>query len=183
MPKPLYRFKRHKMIGLRSRPVNFKEVFTVRTLQFQINPFFTVTQMIDSLRPILAVQFNINSDDIEIVESGQYMNGGLAEEAPCLVPSDRRLCDIWGQDLRNVSFYIRRKNFIYPQIERSIREREENQRQTSNIVISSFIGECPICLESTSVTRRYNCSHGVCATCYGRCQESSIMGCSLCRAH
>ena len=175
MPKPLYRFKR--MIGLRSISINFKEVFTVRTLQFQINPFFTVTQMIESLRPSLSVQFNINSDEIEIVPAGQYINGNPPESAPALVPSSRRLCDIWGPELRYLSFYVRRKNFVYPQIERHIREREANNNQIS------YEGECPICLESTSVTRRYDCNHGVCTTCYGRCQAASITVCSLCRAH
>ena len=173
------------MLGLRSRPINFKEVFTVRTLQFQINPYFTVTQMFESLRPALAVQFDINSDDIEIVESGQYIDGVLAEAAPSLEPSSRRLCDIWGEDLRNLSFYVRRKNFIYPQIERNRREREARQIQNIAIESNSYLGDCPICLESTSITNRYSCSHGVCSTCYNRCQLASIASircCSLCRA-
>lgn len=180
MPKPLFRTR---MLGLRSRTINFKEVFTVRTLQFQINPFFTVTQMIESLRPSLAVQFDINSDDIEIVESGQYMEGYLAEEAPGLVPSNRRLCDIWGEDLRNVSFYVRKKNFIYPQIETRRREREA--RQNTAIESNSYLGDCPICLESTLITNRYSCIHGVCSSCYHSCQLASIASircCSLCRS-
>ncbi len=182
MPKPLYLFKRNRMLGLRSRPINFKEVFTVRTLQFQINPYFTVTQMIETLRPSLAVQFNINSDDIEIVESGQYTPGGLAEAAPGLEPSNRRLCDIWGEELRNVSFYIRRKNFMYPQIERNRREREQNLTNINENEIITSIGDCPICLESTTIFRRYSCSHGVCSVCYERCRTASIHTCSLCRS-
>ena len=174
LPKPLFRTR---MLGLRTRTINFKEVFTVRTSQYQINPFFTVTEMLESLRPSLAVQFDINSDDIEIVESGQYMDGYLAEEAPGLVQSNRRLCDIWGEDLRNVSFYVRKKNFIYPQIETRRREREENiERQ-------AYMGDCPICLESTRISRRYRCSHGLCSTCYGRCQLALINCCSLCRSN
>lgn len=165
------------MIGLRSIAINFKEVFTVRTLQFQINPFFTVTQMIESLRPSLSAQFNINSDDIEIVESGQYINGIQPEAAAALVPSSRRLCDIWGPELRYLSFYVRRKNFIYPQMSRHIRGREESHNP------ASYHGECPICLDSTSLIRRYSCIHGICSTCYGRCRSASINICSLCRSN
>lgn len=69
MPKPLFRIKR--MLGLRSRTVNFKEVFTVRILQFKVNPFLNVGKFINNMRPVLATQFGINSDDIEIVEAGQ----------------------------------------------------------------------------------------------------------------
>jgi len=180
MPAPLFR---NRMNGLRSRLVDFKEVFTIRTLKFSINPDFTITQMIESLTPLLAVQFNINENDIEIVETGQYIPGCLSEAAPSLEPSNRKLCDIWGEDLRIVSFYVRRKSFMYPQIERNRREREARQ----NIVIesNSYLGDCPICLESTSITNRYSCSHGVCSTCYDLCQSASIASvrcCSLCRS-
>lgn len=181
MPKPLYRFKR--MIGLRSRQISFKEVFTTRVINVHVNPFHTITQFIETTRPLLAREFGINENEIDIVPAGQYINGNIPESAPALVPELRRLCDIWGPELKYLAFYIRRKDFVYPQIERRIREREENQSQTSNIDVSSFIGECPICLESTSITRRYDCSHGVCATCYGRCQAASINVCSLCRAN
>jgi hypothetical protein len=174
-------FKR--MIGLHSLPISFKEVFTTTTINVHVNPFHTIMQFIETTRPSLASHFGINENEIEIIESGQYVNGNMPESAQALVPESRRLCDIWGPQLSNLGFYIRRKNFVYPQIERRIREREENQSQTSNIDISSVIGECPICLESTTITRRYSCSHGVCATCYGRCQVASITVCSLCRAH
>jgi len=169
-----------RMLGLRTWTINIKEVFTVRTLQFQINPLFTVTQMIESLRPLLAVQFDINLDDIEIVVSGQYMEGYLAEEAPELVPSNRKLCDIWCENHINMLFYVRRKNFIYPQIERNRREREARL----NISIESN-GDCPICLESTLITNRYSCIHGVCSTCYNRGELVSIASvrcCPLCRS-
>jgi hypothetical protein len=165
------------MIGLRSRQISFKEVFTTRVINVHVNPFHTITQFIQTTRPLLAREFGINENEIEIVQAGQYINGNPPESAPALVPESRRLCDIWGSELAFVAFYIRRKNFVYPQIERHIRERESNNNQIS------YEGECPICLETTSVTRRYDCNHGVCATCYCRCQEASITVCSLCRAH
>lgn len=163
------------MIGLRSRPVNFKEIFTVRTLQFNINPFITVRQLINNLRPELATQFGINENEIEIIESGQYYLGCLPEEAPALVPSDTKLCYIWGENLQNLAFYVRRTNYLYPQIETS---RGNRQNNSQNIIT----GDCPICLEGSSLTTRYRCSHGVCGPCYARCQIASISVCSLCRS-
>jgi hypothetical protein len=165
------------MIGLRSRQISFKEVFTTRVVNIYVNPFHTTTQFIETTRPLLSREFGINQNEIEIVPSGQYINGNLPESASALVPESRRLCDIWGPELRYLSFYVRRKNFVYPQIERHIREREVNNSQIS------YDGECPICLETTSITRRYSCIHGLCTTCYCRCQAASINICSLCRSH
>ncbi len=112
------------MSRLQTYPVNFKEVFTIKTLQFQINPFITLTKMIELLIPLLSTQFGINENEIEIVEAGRNENGGLSEAAPAIEPSNKKLCDIWGEDLSNVSFYVRRKNHVYPQIHRWRTERE-----------------------------------------------------------
>jgi len=170
------------MIGLRSRPVNFKEVFTVRTLQFHINPFITVNQLINNLRPELATQFRINEDEIEIVESGQYYPDRLSEEAPGLVPSNTKLCHIWGENLQNLAFYVRRKNYVYPQFQVNRRQRQIASSSSETYSQTTFTGECPICLESCSLTRRYICSHGICNPCYQRCQSESFTVCSLCRS-
>ena len=179
MPKPLFR---RRMLGLRSRPVNFKEVFSIRTLQFHINPFITVSQLINNLRPELATQFGINENEIEIVESGQYDSDYLPEEAPSLIPSDRKLCHIWGENLEHLAFYVRRRNHLYPQFEASRRQRQINRLSITNNSPTVFTGDCPICLESSLLTRRYSCIHGVCATCYQHCQTANITLCSLCRA-
>ena len=191
MPKPIYSFKTRRMIS-----VSFKEVFTTRIIQININPCHTIRQMIEIIRPQLSVHFGINEDEIEIVESGQN-NYGLelpSEAAPSLVPSSVKVGDIWGQNLQQLSFYVRIKNYIYPeienwrrhhQIENGIRypQIENLRRQTNreNNIVSS--DDCPICLESSVLIMRYSCIHGVCDTCYSRCQSASISSCSLCRAH
>jgi hypothetical protein len=171
------------MLGLRSHTVNFKEVFTVRILQFKVNPFLNVGQFINNMRPVLATQFGINSDDIEIVEAGQYTDEYPPEGAPELIPSTRILAEIWGESLQNIVFYVRRKNYLYPQLESYRRNRNRINNQL--FVISeqnTFTGDCPICLESSLLTKRYDCSHGVCSGCYTRCKSASITVCSLCRA-
>jgi hypothetical protein len=170
------------MTALINRQVNFKEAFSTTISQVEINPLLTITEFIETTRPVLATIFNINENEIEIVEAGQHKNGNLSEEAPSLVPSSRRLYEIWGQELTNVAFYVRRKNFMYPEIERYRIQREMNEFVTHNVQSEQHIDNCPICYETTSLHRRYSCIHGVCATCFDRCQLSSIRVCSLCRS-
>ena len=136
------------------------------------------------MRPELAIQFGINENEIEILEAGQYVSGRLAQEAPGLAPSDIKLHHIWGKNLQNLAFYIRRKNHVYPQIENARRNREANQNinTPNHFPQNKIIEDCPICLESSLLIRRYNCSHGICAQCYNRCLLSSIYCCSLCRS-
>ena len=170
------------MIGLLSQPVYFKEVFTDRKLRFQINPFITIFQFINNLQPELARHFGMNENEVEIVEAGQYNLGCLPEEAPALVPSDTKLCHKWGEKLENLAFYVRRKNYLYPQFETNRRQREINIDPLRSNSEDIFTGDCPICLESSLLTRRYSCTHGICGPCYQRCRTASINVCSLCRA-
>lgn len=190
------------MLGLHSHPVCFKEIFTTRTLQFHVNPHFTITQFIETIRPQLATQFNINVDELDIVESGHYEIDGPPESAPALVPSNIKLCQRYGENLRNLAFYVRRRNYLYPELEphrlnmleRQRRREREIERlmgiRNSNSSINSnteanvniFDGDCPVCLETCSLIRRYICSHGICDRCYINCVTSSYNVCSLCRA-
>ena len=121
------------------------------------------------MKPILATQFQIDEDELEIVEAAQNSFTGQSESAPSLIPSDSKLYELWGIGLQNVAFYVRRKNFHYPNF--------ENQR--NNI---RYNGDCPICLEHCGLYRRYNCTHGICLGCYNRCQIINFNVCSLCRS-
>lgn len=170
------------------RPINFKEIFSDRIVQTSINPYITLAYFIEILTPQLATWFGINVQDIEIIESGQYRSGSLAEAAPSLIPSDIQLSQKWGENLDSVSFYIRRKNHVYPQLEAHRRFVEDQRNIEANripILNSSnvsFDGDCPICWDTSNLTRRYNCNHGICFNCYVRCQTLNIHACSLCRS-
>jgi hypothetical protein len=179
------------MVVLGPRLINFKEVFTSRILKCLVNPFDTFSDFISTIRPQLSFYFNINENEIEIVEAGQYIDSLPAEFAPSLEPSILQLSDYWGDDFNSIAFYVRRKNYPYPQLEHFRRERENRQNIFNNyendriqfISNNEFDGDCPICLESSHLIRRYNCSHGVCETCYRACQATAINSCSLCRSH
>ena len=73
-------------LSLMATQVIFKEVWTNHTRIFNVNPYWTVTQFLDSMRPLIKNEFNINN--FEIVEAGQYIPGIPSEEAPSLVASD-----------------------------------------------------------------------------------------------
>jgi len=180
------------MVALGPRLINFKEVFTSNIMKCLVNPFDTFSEFITTIRPQLAVHFNINENDIEIIEAGQYIDSMPPEFAPPLESSELQLSDYWENDFHNVAFYVRRKNYPYPQLEHIRRERENRQIIINNIenhIVRHYIsnnefhGDCPICLESSQLIRRYNCSHGVCESCFARCQATAIHNCSLCRAH
>lgn len=164
------------MIGLHSQSMVFKEVFTNKTLNINVNPFVTVGQFLTNVIPIISRRFEMNEDEIEIVEAGQSMQAHTDEFAPALVSSTRKLTDLWGRNLKYVSFYVRNKNTQYPQIERI----RKIMTLTSEIV--QYTGECPICLDSSQLSRRYDCLHGICTTCFSMCRTASISTCSLCRA-
>lgn len=168
------------MLGLLSRPVLFKAVFSSKTMHCQINPFITIEQLIDTLRPHLSTQFGINQNEFELVVADQYELGIPPENALRLEPSNDKLCLRWGENLEGLTFYVRRRNYVYPQVDTYFRD-ISNRATSSNIKDSTFLGDCPICLETTTLMKRYKCVHGVCSSCYDRCQESSITICSLCR--
>ena len=160
--------------------VNFKEVYTVRTLQMVVQSQITVNEFMNESRGLLGTHFGINEDDVEIVESGKNTTEYASECAPALMPSESKLYDIWGASLYNLAFYIRRKNQVHPpaNITAPIGDHRQIPVQT-NVCVD----ECPICLEPGDLIRRYSCSHGICNRCYVGCQISSIRNCSLCRSY
>lgn len=159
------------MMSIQSRPINFKEVFTTNIRQLHINPHWTMIQFVESIKPHISREFNTN--DFEIVEAGQYTPGIPAEAAPALQITDIRLKDKWKEDLK-VSFYVRRRNFDYPQL--------QNLNTRRNINTTAIqTGECPICLETVRLISRNGCSHSVCSDCHRRCQQVNYTICPLCR--
>lgn len=150
--------------------VSFKEVFTNNVITLQVNPFITVTKFIETKKMELSEYFNINNDSIEIVECGQINSQDICldEMAPALLPSETLLCNIWGDEMASVSFYVRSKNYEYTQL--SFSRIQESSR-------------CPICLESHIMNNiMFDCSHGICHNCENNCRENSINRCPICRA-
>lgn len=158
--------------------ITFKEVYTVRTVQMVVQPQITVNEFMNETKGLLPFHFDINEDDIEIVESGKNTAEYASECAPALMPSESKLYEIWGPRLYNLAFYIRRKNQVHPPFTAPIGDHRQMAIQTNMCV-----DECPICLEPGDLIRRYTCSHGICNRCYVGCQTSSIRNCSLCRSY
>jgi len=160
------------MIAL-TYPIYFKEVWTSNTYEMNINPSLTIEQFIERATHQLSLEFNINENELDIVEAGQCISDIASEEAPALIPSNITLQRQWGDDLKDASFYVRRKNYLYPgsQTYRELRIAEQAARN-----------ECPICLESRSLMFRFNnCSHSICSGCHVNCLRVSYVICPLCR--
>lgn len=184
MPRPLYRYKSSNMFGLLAKPVYFKEVFSTRTIILNINPNLPIDQFIIIVREPLSIHFNISINEIELVLCGQDIIGLQAEDAPSLSPSPVKLRSVWGENLTNLAFYVRRKNYQYPQFRynRINTNNDELVSYPNPLLFNNTIdGLCPICLDSTSLRTPFNCDHGVCSDCFRRCQTFSISNCSICR--
>jgi len=154
-----------------SRQVNFKEVWTTNICQLQIDPYWTMRQFIETISPVISREFNTN--DFDIVEAGQYTPGIPSEAAPAIQITDMILKEKWNAEL-NVSFYVRRRNFDYLQLQNLNTRRNVNTAPIST-------GDCPICLETVQLISRNGCSHSVCSDCHRRCQQVNYTICPLCR--
>ena len=167
------------MISLHGVPVSFKEVWSTNSRTILINPFWTVTQFVETITPILRMIFNCV--DIDIIEGGQDLPGIPAEAGFPLQRSNIRLKDLWGERL-NVAFYIRRRNFHYPQLE-NLSQNPIFDPETNPIITNSVVvGVCPICFDIYPLLNRFRCRHSVCNNCYYRCITTGNNQCSLCRS-
>ena len=147
--------------------VLFKEVYTTRILGLHLDPQMTVCEFMNSSRDTLSSYFGINNHDMQLVVCGQV----LAEAGHALIPSPQKLSDIWGEQLRHLSFYVRRKNYEY-----------NHQLQNHFFTPRIEDNECPVCFTVSELSRPYACAHGICAQCYHGCRMASIINCCLCRS-
>ena len=162
------------MMSLLSVPISFKEVSTSNVRNFRVNPNWTITQFIQSVGPLICREFNIEEGKLEIIEAGQYTAGIRPESAPALNFDSTKIKDKWGIKLQ-VAFYIRRKDYLYPEMNLNL------LRQSSIPTVASIVDDCPICFETISLTSRHSCSHRICDRCHQHCLSISYTICPLCR--
>jgi hypothetical protein len=160
------------MLSMLSIPVTFKEVYTSNSRSFHANPSWTITQFIDSVKPHISREFNVLEDNLEIIEAGQYAPGIKPEAAAPLTQDTTKMKHKWGKKL-NVSFYIRRKDYAYPQSNVNL------IRQT--VATTSIIDDCPICFETLTLSSRHTCSHAICDRCHQHCLSTNYTICPVCR--
>jgi len=167
--------------------VTFTEVWTSHTKQFYVNPYWTVTQFLESVSPLIKIEFN--TIDFEIVETGQIIKGIVEEEAPAITNSDIKIRYKWGYDL-DVSFYVRRKNYDYSKLRQSrinIKIDILTYNNTSiNPMIINFpiVEDCPICFENIQFINNINnfgCTHNICNKCYINYLMFNYNYCPICR--
>jgi len=156
------------MMSLLSVPISVKEVYTCNSREFHVNPNWTISQFIQTIIPLISSAFNISTDILELVESGQY-NGSRPELHTALAGSDVRMKDKWGPKL-DVAFYVRRKNIVY--VEPAI---------ITNNPLHCVYEDCPVCLENRRVFQRYGCVHRICDGCFQNCLSSDYIICPVCR--
>lgn len=90
---------------------DFKLVYTCQTKKYFVRPNVTLSQFIDDIKMRARGDFNLQiTEDIEIVEAGQYHNihGRDPELAPALQPSNVLLSEMYENTNKNIAFYIRK---------------------------------------------------------------------------
>ena len=163
------------MLSILSVPVTFKEVYGSNSRSFHVNPNWTMTQFIDSVKPHICREFNVQEDNLEIVEAGQSAPGIRDEAAPALTQdSTIKMKHKWGTKLK-VAFYIRRKDYLYPEANLNL------IRQPSTSPVTYTIDDCPVCFESVALTSRHTCSHTICDICHQHCLSVNYTICPICR--
>jgi hypothetical protein len=95
-------------------PVNFKEVFSTNVKTYQVNPAWTTRQLFENVRDQILIDFE--TSNFELVLCGQEVI--VPEMAPALTISDNLTLknDIFGPEMRIISFYVRKVNHQYPQM-------------------------------------------------------------------
>jgi hypothetical protein len=95
----------------------FKQVYTCKTKTYSVNYDSTIAQLYEFITTkAYSDDFGIDTNyKIAIVEAGQFdnVNGHDAELAPALNKnSDITLREKYGDNIKNIAFYIRPKLFI-----------------------------------------------------------------------
>jgi hypothetical protein len=85
--------------------VYFKEAFTTNTKNYIVYPDWTLNQFEAALRPLIAIDFDIELDDFFLVLVGQP---DCEDGVPMLMSDDLLLLDLGTPEL-NIAFYIRRR--------------------------------------------------------------------------
>ena len=91
----------------------FKLAYSNQIKKYIVNPLWSINEFITYIKESVYLDFNIDPDsNVEIVESGQYnnINGRDPELAPPIDPSHITIQEKYGNNYRNVAFYIRNKN-------------------------------------------------------------------------
>jgi len=167
--------------------VTFTEVWTTHSKKFFVNPYWTVTQFLESVKPLIQMEFYTN--DFDIIETGQIIKGMASEEAPAITNSEIKMRNKWGYEL-DVSFYIRRKKYDYSKlrqlsIHKHINELKERNTPTNPMITNFPIAEdCPICYENMQFIHNVNnfgCAHPICNNCYANYKILNYSNCPICR--
>jgi hypothetical protein len=91
----------------------FKTAYTCQTINYDINLDMSIENFINYVKDKIRVDFNIdNNYDIEIVKAGNpdNINGHDAELAPALEATNFTILQTYGDNYKQIAFYIRKIN-------------------------------------------------------------------------
>jgi hypothetical protein len=143
--------------------ISIKQVYSLKTMEYEVNKLWTINEMIQNLVPKISVDFDIIEDDIEIVPNNQYEECVPLEMMKSLNELEYRESTIeekYGPEFLT-GFYLRRRNYSYSE--------------------SPLLCECVVCLNNRITTNRFGCIHQLCNICYNGCRRIAHNRCPVCR--
>ena len=102
MPRPLFR---NKMINPISQPIIINDDLKQKMIKIYVNPFYTITQFIEYIIPILSKHFQIDEQVIEIIVTKKNNIDHILHSK---FRSEEKLYNIWGEKLQLVELTIKR---------------------------------------------------------------------------
>jgi hypothetical protein len=162
----------------------FKIPYTTQTMNYLVNPNWSLTQFIENIKIVSKNYFNIQNDNNEfiIIPTGQYnLSGKAAEEGYPLEMNDTiTLNEKFRDKIKTTSFYIKFNRTIIPE------DILYNFISKPNyiLLIKRYFNPvlCFICFNDKYEYFIINgCIHEVCVECYIRCRNVNLLRCPLCR--
>jgi len=162
----------------------FKIPYTTQTMNYLVNPNWSLTQFIENIKIVSKNYFNIQNDnnDFIIIPTGQYNLLGIAGEEgfPLEMNDTITLSEKFRDKIKTTAFYIKFNRTIIPE------DALYNFISKPNyiLLIKRYFNSvcCFICFDNKYEYFVINgCIHEVCVECYIRCRNENLLRCPLCR--
>jgi len=158
----------------------FKICYTKYTFQYNTNKNWSLVEFINNIKTESKKTFTFITEEemvyFNIVPTGQYQNKKPPEESKKLENNNNiTLIEKFGNELKNMSFYIRLK----PEIQ--YEKFETNMIPIRTYYWNHLLPSCSICLENKNKYYVNKCRHEICKDCYILCIQTNNRSCCECR--
>jgi len=148
--------------GIECATFYFKFARRCETKAYNIPTDWTIQTMILNVKAWAKMDMpsfeNVDENNIEVVLGGQYIPGiQQAEDAPKMDPELITIYEKFGNNYKNVHFYLRESR------------------------AEPIVPICSVCYQTNSLNSYFQCAHVICVGCNVRCMNNGLHSCPECR--